>query len=218
MLSAGHDVATLRPLLVKMATAISELSSKASASGSDFDVATVTVAPSVANLGCSIYLSYQSYCKVGSFDSSTHCIGPSDLHLCGATASSDLFASCACYSSTYWVPNLYDNAIFACNEASSTPDGFSPTTLDYNGTPLGFCNYHNPRNAPTAYGLDAKAVATSSPAAAAKTTAAPATTPASPASPTKEGSTSSISFTEDNGSRRLIWALMGLATAMIIWA
>jgi len=200
----AYDVATLRPLLTSLATVISEVQHGVSQKSSSVDLATVTVPPSAAQLGCSIYSAYQSYCQVAStFTASTYCIVGD---ICAVTSASDLFASCACYSSTYWVPDLYDNAVWACNQISAGNTGFTASVTTIGGEPQGFCAENNPRLAVFNYGLSATTTAATTLSA----TPTPAGTPhpaPTPTNPTHSGSASAVMMTG--------WALGGVIAVVV---
>jgi hypothetical protein len=161
-----YDVATLQPLLLSLSAAVSDLYDQVKQESTSVDLATLSVPPGAGEVGCSIYWAYQTYCKAGT---------PGTIYLPGTTytpPSTDLFASCACYSSTWWVPDLYDNAVWACNAVSSASPDFTAWVTTVTNTPTGFCNFHNPRVASFKYGL------TTTTSAATTSTPAPATTPA----------------------------------------
>ncbi|KAJ5624466.1 hypothetical protein N7510_000775 [Penicillium lagena] len=71
--------------------------------------AVITPEPTAADptLGCSIFTSYMSLCAP-----TTSAMGSSSV--LGVQATDRAFASCACYSSTYWVPDALDSAARAC--------------------------------------------------------------------------------------------------------
>lgn len=203
MRADNYDVATLQPLLLSLSAAVSDLYGQVNQESTSVDLATLSVPPGAGEVGCSIYWAYQTYCKVGT---------PSPIDFLGTPytqPSTDLFAACACYSSTWWVPDLYDNAVWACNAVSSGSPDFTAWVTTVTNTPTGFCNFHNPRLASFAYGL------TTTTSAAMTSTPAPATTPAAPASPTTASSASTVMMTGLGGLGRVGWSLM-VAVSVVI--
>lgn len=196
---SGDDIEFLEPLLVKLATAMDPIESHVNSqlrANSPVDYGTITVASDDADNACSIYTYYQSRCKVDTARIDTtysvllkDTFGTLDASDVSSKAT-DLFLSCACYSSTWYVPNFYDNALWACLQISYNNSNFGPWTTSEDGSLDYPCQY-NVRLAETATGLGPT------------TTTAAAGSTASTAQPGTSGS-ATASPTSTSGARRLV--------------
>jgi hypothetical protein len=196
---------------------LNEQVTKAKNDNSTIDWATITVSPSTAQVGCSVYSAYQTLCEVGTPAPEDPSLCPGIL--CRTPSSEDLFASCACYSSTWWVPDLYDNAVWACNQVSAGNTGFTAwvtTTIGKQG--VGFCAYNNPRVAAFAYGLSTAATTTSTSTMTPTPTSTPipaATATSTTASPTTSSSASTFIMKGVGGMGKLRWMLVEVIAIVI---
>ncbi|MCJ1401537.1 hypothetical protein MMC11_004753 [Xylographa trunciseda] len=110
-------------------TAATTTKSESNSNGAAPSVTALSTSPNGklnATLACEVYQAYTSLCPpVAATPYTLGVVGGITLGANAAEASDTARASCLCYSSAYWVPNVYDDVAWACAGYTSDNGDFS---------------------------------------------------------------------------------------------